>query len=167
MVEREPEKGESILQRWVGSWVEFHYAASSAEVTPHGELIPGPAETRLGTCRLEAIGERGIEAFIPDPEERRTLFIPWNSVLLVRGPSRPEMEREESRITEESDSPHNRQELMEQLTSAQTPSEIAEARAVAESWMASHPSDGDVRAAYDQLKSQHSEDTDLEEGSPT
>jgi hypothetical protein len=167
MVEREPEKGESILQRWVGSWVELHYAASSAEVTPHGELIPGPPETRLGTCRLEAIGERGIEAFIPDPEERRTLFIPWNSVLLVRGPSRPEMEREESRITEESDSPHNRQELMEQLTSAQTPSEIAEARAVAESWMASHPSDGDVRAAYDQLKSQHSEDTDLEAGSPT
>jgi hypothetical protein len=77
------------------------------------------------------------------------------------------MEHEEQRLTEEGGHPHNRQELMEKLASAQTPSEIAEARATAESWLTSHPSDGDVRAAHDQLKPQHSKDTDLEEGSPT
>ena len=50
---------ESLLQRWVGSWVELHHAASSAEITPHGEMISGPAESRVGTYRL-----------VPDPRPK-------------------------------------------------------------------------------------------------
>ncbi|MDQ3965454.1 MAG: hypothetical protein M3246_03215 [Actinomycetota bacterium] len=157
------EARESILQRWVGSWVELHYAASSAEVTPHGAIVTGPPETRVGAYLLEAVDDRGIEAFIPDPHERRTIFVPWNSVLLVRGPSREELEQAER--TEEAG--RERQELMDQLASARTSSEIADAKAAADSWLADHPSDGDVRAAREQLETRSPDDADLEEGSPT
>ncbi len=159
-----PETRESVLQRWVGDWVELHYAASSAEVTPHG-IIAGPPETRVGMYLLEAIDDRGIEAFIPDPDERRTIFVPWNSVLLVRGPSREELERSER--TEEGGPPRDREELMDQLSNAQTPSEIADAKAAADSWLATHPEDGDVRLVRERLESHPPDDTDLEEGSPT
>jgi hypothetical protein len=159
------EAREAILQRWVGSWVELHYTASSAEVTPHGAIVTGPPETRVGAYLLEAVDDRGIEAFIPDPDERRTIFVPWNSVLLVRGPSREELEQAEQ--TEEGSPPRERQELMDQLASAQTSSEIADAKAAADSWLATHPSDGDVRAAREQLETRSPDDVDLEEGSPT
>lgn len=147
------ETRESILQRWVGSWVELHHAASSAEITPHGEMISGPAESRVGTCRLEAIDERGIEAGILNPDERRTIFVPWHSVLLIQGPSREELQREQDQPeqTEEAAPSHRRQELMDLMSSAGTPTQVAVARAAADSWLADHPSDGDVRAARDQL----------------
>jgi hypothetical protein len=144
-----PEKRESIVQIWVGTWVELHYAASSAEVTPHGE-ISGPAETRIDTCRLEAVDEKGIEASLPDAGERSTLFIPWHSVLLIQGPSRQEMEQEQSEQTAEA-SPARRQELMDLLGSAGNSTQVAVARAAADNWLASNPSDGDVRSARDQL----------------
>ena len=44
-----------------------------------------------------------------------------------------------------------RQEVMELLAGAGTPTEIAVARAAADSYLASDPSDGDVRAARDRL----------------
>jgi hypothetical protein len=113
-----PEKRESIVQSWVGTWVELHYAASSAEVTPHGE-ISGPAETRIGACRLEAVDEKGTEASLPDAGKRSTLFIPWHSVLLIQGPSRQEMEQDQSEQTAEA-SRARRQELMDLLASAET-----------------------------------------------
>jgi hypothetical protein len=144
-----PEKRESIVQSWVGTWVELHYAASSAEVTPHGE-ISGPAETRIGICRLEAVDEKGIEASLPDAGKRSTLFIPWHSVLLIQGPSRQEMEQDQSEQTAEA-SPARRQELMDLLASAGNSTQVAVARAAADSWLASNPSDGDVRSARDQL----------------
>ncbi len=53
--------------------------------------------------------------------------------------------------TEEGDAPSRRQELMDLMTSAGTPTQVAVARAAADSWLANHPSDGDVRAARDQL----------------
>ncbi len=147
------EAGESILQRWVGSWVELHHAASSAEITPHGEMISGPAESRVGTYRLEAIDERGIEAGILNPDERRTIFVPWHSILLIQGPSREELQRDQDRPeqTEEAAPSHRRQELMDLLANAGTPTQVAVARAAADTWLADHPSDGDVRAARDQL----------------
>ena|SRR5918911_5779015 len=155
---------ESILQDWVGNWVELHYVASSAEVTPHG-IIAGPQETRVGMFLLEAIDDRGIEAFILDPDERRTIFVPWNSVLLVRGPSRDELEQSEQ--TEKDEPARDRQEIMDQLAEARTSSEIDEARAAADDWLAAHPEDGDVRVARERLESNYPEDTDLEEGNPT
>ena len=141
----------SILQRWVGSWVELHHAASSAEITPHGEMIVGPAESRVGTYRLEAIEEKGIEASILNPDERSKIFVPWHSVLLIQGPSREELEREQSEQAEEAAPSHRRQELMDLLASAGTPSQVAVARAAADSWLANNPSDGDVRAARERL----------------
>jgi hypothetical protein len=154
---------ESILQGWVGNWVELHYVASAAKVTPHG-IIAGPQETRVGTFLLEAIDDKGIEAFILDPDERRTIFVPWNSVLVVRGPSREELEQSEQ--TEEDEPARDRQEIMDQLAEARTLSEIDEAKAAADDWLATHP-DGDVRLARERLESDHPEYTDLEEGSPT
>ena len=155
---------ESTLQDWVGNWVELHYVASSAEVTPHG-IIAGPQETRVGMFLLEAIDDRGIEAFILDPDERRTIFVPWNSVLLVRGPSREELEQSEQ--TEKDEPARDRQEIMDQLAAAQTPSEIDEARAAADEWLAVHPEDGDVRIARERLEPNHPEEMNLEEGNPT
>ena len=45
----------------------------------------------------------------------------------------------------------DRQELMDLLTKAGTPIEVAVARGAADSYLASNPSDGDVRAARDHL----------------
>jgi hypothetical protein len=147
------ETRESILQRWVGSWVELHHATSSAEITPHGEMISGPAESRVGTYRLEAMNERGIEAGILNPDERRTIFIPWHSVLLIQGPSREELQQDQDQPeqTEESAPSHCRQELMGLMANARTPTQVAVARAAADTWLTDHPSDGDVRAARDRL----------------
>ena len=142
---------ESILQRWVGSWVELHHVASSAEITPHGEMITGPTESRVGTYRLEAIDARGIEASVLDPGGRRTIFVPWHSVLLIRGSSPEELERERVEQPEEGGDPSRRQELMDLLASAGTPTQVTVARAAADSWLASNPSDGDVRMARDRL----------------
>ena len=142
---------ESILQRWVGSWVELHHAASSAEITPHGEMVAGPAESRVGTYRLEAIGDKGIEASILNPEERSTSFVPWHSILLIQGPSHQELDRDQSEQTEEATPSHRRQELMNLMANAGTPTEVAVARAAADTWLADYPSDGDVRAARAQL----------------
>ena len=150
-MDRGPEARESVLQHWVGSWVELHYAASSAEITPHGEMIAGPTESRVGTYRLEAIDDRGIEVGMLDPDERSTIFVPWHSVLLIQGPSREELERDRSGQTEEDPPSHRRQELMNLLASAGTPAQVAAARAAADSWLASNPSDGNVRAARDRL----------------
>ena len=166
-MDRGPETSESILVRWVGNWVELHYTASSAEVTPHG-AIAGPPETRVGMYLIEVVDDRGVEAFIPDPDESRTIFVPWNSVLLIRGPSREELEREQSERTEEGDPSRNRQQLMDRLASAQSPSEVDGAIAAADDWLADQPSDGDVRIARDQLQeAQPPNEEDLEEGNPT
>jgi hypothetical protein len=161
---RKSEAKESILEGWVGNWVELHYVASSAEATPHG-ILAGPQETRVGMFLLEAIDDRGIEAFILEPDERRTLFVPWNSVLLVRGPSREELEQSEQ--TEEGEPSRDRQEIMKQVAAARTPSEIDEAKAATDEWLATHPEDGDVRVARDRLELDHPEEMDLEEGNPT
>lgn len=62
-----------------------------------------------------------------------------------------EPQREQAEQTEEAASSHRRQELMDLMASAGTPTEVAVARAAADSWLASNPSDGDVRAARDRL----------------
>jgi predicted ester cyclase len=52
---------------------------------------------------------------------------------------------------EEASPSRARQELMERLANAGTPAEVAIAKAAADSWLATHPSDGDMRMARDQL----------------
>ncbi len=152
-----PETEQSVLQSWIGNQVELHYMASSAEVTPHG-VIAGPAETRVGTYLLVAVDDKGIEAVIPDQEEKSTIYVPWHSVLLIQGLSREDLESDESEQNEVASEQakvasvqHDRQDLMNRLANAGTPTEVAIARAMADSWLASNPSDGDVRMARDQL----------------
>lgn len=63
----------------------------------------------------------------------------------------PQREQDGPEQTEEGSDPFRRQELMELLASAGTSTEVMVARAAANSWLADNPSDGDVRAARDQL----------------
>ncbi len=60
-----------------------------------------------------------------------------------------ESQREQAEQAEEA--PARRQELMDMLASAETPTEVAVARAAADSWLTNNPSDGDVRMARDHL----------------
>ena len=61
-----------------------------------------------------------------------------------------------------------RRELLNRLASAQTPSEVADARTAADSWTADYPDDGGVRQARERLSPRDpEEDLELEEGSPT
>ena len=99
---------------------------------------------------MEAIDDKGIEASSLNPDERSTTFVHWHSVLLIQGPSREELDREQPEQTEEAD-PARRQELMVLMTSAGTPTQVAVARTAADSWLADHASDGDVRGARDRL----------------
>jgi hypothetical protein len=57
---------------------------------------------------------------------------------------------------------------MDRLIRARNESEVAATLAAADDWLAANPSDGDVRAARDQLReAMPQDDTELEEGSPT
>ena len=68
---------------------------------------------------------------------------------------------------EEDNQRQGRQELMDRMADARTPTEVASARDAADSWLAANPGDGDVRLAREQLGTDPEEDLELEEGSPT
>lgn len=140
-------------------------------VVEEGQVLKGQLETRTAAFYLRAYSNFGIEV-TKRPERGNEIFMPWGAVLAIWGPSREDLEQnargavERSEPTEEGSLPQDRQELMNLLGSARTPSEIANARAAADSWLVTHPSDGDVRLAREQLGSAYPEE-DLEEGSPT
>jgi hypothetical protein len=140
-------------------------------VVQEGQVLKGQPETRTATFYLRAYSDFGIE--VTERAERgNEIFMPWSAVLAIWEPPREDLERnsweavERSERTEESGLPQDRQELMNLLGSARTPSEIANARAAADSWLATHPGDGDVRLAREKLESAYPAE-DLEEGSPT
>ncbi|PLS83572.1 MAG: hypothetical protein CYG60_21780 [Actinobacteria bacterium] len=62
-----------------------------------------------------------------------------------------EPEQDQPDLTEQAAPSVDRQELMSLLANANTATEVAVARGAAESYLASNPSDGDVRTALDQL----------------
>ncbi len=62
-----------------------------------------------------------------------------------------EPQRVQAEQTEEPTSSHRREELMDLMASAGTPTQVAVARAAADTWLADNPSDGDMRAARDRL----------------
>ena len=140
-------------------------------VVEEGQVLKGQPETRTAAFYLRAYSNFGIEV-TKRPERGNEIFMPWGAVLAIWGPSREDLEQnargavERPEPTEEGSLPQDRQELMNLMGSARTPSEIANARAAADSWLATHPSDGDVRLAREQLGSAYPEE-DLEEGSPT
>lgn len=51
---------------------------------------------------------------------------------------------------------------MNLLADAETPSEAADAKAAADGWLLTHPSDGDVRMAREQLEDRFPDDQDSE-----
>lgn len=143
------------------------------QVVEEGQVLKGQLEARTAAFYLKAYSTFGIEVS-KGAERGNEIFIPWGAVLAIWGPSREDLEqtirddteREWSQPAEEVRPPRDRQELMERLSIARTPSEVANARAAADIWLATHPGDGDVRLAREQLRPAYSEE-DLEEGSPT
>ena len=142
------------------------------QVVEEGRVLKGQLEARTAAFYLRGHSNFGIE--VAKTAERGTeIFIPWGAVLAIWGPSREDLERnarepserEWPAQTEEGGPPRDRWELMGQLGSARTPSEVANAKAAADDWLAAHPGDGDVRLARQQLRVAYPAE-DLEEGSP-
>ena len=73
------------------------------------------------------------------------------ATIALPGESRPDAAEEPGRAEEAAPIADHRRELMDLLASASTPTEVAVARAAADSYLASDPSDGDVRMARDRL----------------
>lgn len=164
-----------LIDSWLGNAVVVEYMGGQlleesvlVRVGAGDATAEVPQKVKISTFILENYNQFGIEVRpqgTPEP-----YFLSWAAVLAIAGaegePSEPREERSQS-SEEAAGAPRNRQELMDRLGSARTPSEIANARADADSWLATHPSDGDVRVARERLEANYDEDVDLEEGSPT
>ncbi len=155
-MEQRGERVAPIMTEWLGEWILVRYwggpkiNADDAESNAPDYVASGPAEARQTMTLLEEVGNWGITVRHADDPPDVTSFLPWSAVMMMRGPSREAMEREQAEQTEEAD-PARRQELMDLLASAGTPTEVEVARAAADTWLASNPSDGDVRVARDHL----------------
>lgn len=144
------------------------------KVVGEGEVLASQPEARTATFWLRAYNNFGIEV-TPTEEYSNHIFLPWGAVLKIHGQDRLELEQAEreamgqnqQRDTEDIASSPDRQEAMDLLANAETPSEAAEAKAAADGWLLTHPSDGDVRMAREQLEDHFPEDPDPEEASPT
>ena len=79
----------------------------------------------------------------PTEPERRTVGF------AVKDPEEAATEAREQ--TEQAAPSIDRQELMDLLANASTPTEVQVARAAANTWLGNNPSDGDVRVARDHL----------------
>jgi len=142
------------------------------QVVKEDEVLTGQPEARTATFWLRAYNNFGIEV-TPTDEPKDHIFIPWGAVLRIWGPDRPELEQAEREAmqqeqpegSEETALSPDRQEVMDVLANAETPSEAADAKAAADGWLLTHPSDGDVRMAREQLEARFPDDA--EETSPT
>lgn len=142
------------------------------QVVEEGRVLKGEPEARTAAFYLRGYSSFGIEV-AKTAERGSEIFLPWGAVLAIWGPSRDDLERHAREATEQpertgEDVPplRDRWELMNRLGSARTPSEIANAKAAADEWLAAHPSDGDIRLAGERLRAPYPEE-DLEEGNPT
>lgn len=142
------------------------------QVVEEGRVLKGEPEARTAAFYLRGHSNFGIEVS-KTAERGSEIFLPWGAVLAIWGPSREDLERhareateQQERTGEDDHPPRDRRELMSRLGSARTPSEVANAKAAADEWLAAHPSDGDVRLARERLRAPFPAE-DLEEGSPT
>ena len=144
------------------------------QVVEEGRVLKGEPEARTAAFYLKGHSNFGVEV-AKTAERGSEIFLPWGAVLAIWGPSREDLEhhareateREQpERIGERGGPPRDRRELMNRLGSARTPSEVANAKAAADDWLAAHPGDGDVRLARERLPTAYPAE-DLEEGSPT
>lgn len=123
---------DNLIELWLGRRVVVQHLAATPD-----ERRPAAKREEMFLAAYNVMG-----AEVQRSVEDVPLFIPWSAILSVRGPSRGDIERER----------RERQELMDQLSNAQTSSEMDKARAAAEGWLSTHPADGDVRLARDQLE---------------
>jgi hypothetical protein len=143
------------------------------QIVEEGRVLKGPPEARTAAFYLRGYSDLGIEVSRMG-ERGNAFFIPWGAVLAIWGSSREDLERtareatdqEQPMLTGGGEPPRHRRELMSQVGGARTPSEVANARAAANNWLAAHSDDGDVRMARERLQAEYPEE-DLEEGSPT
>ncbi len=136
----------SLAELWVGRRVVIQHLAGTPD-----EEQPVAKKEEMFLATYNALGAEAQRS-----AEEAPLFMPWDAILSIQGPSREDLERERQ----------DRQELMDRVAGAETESEVEDARTAADSWLSAHPSDGDVRLAREQLQAEYPEE-DLEEGSPT
>ncbi len=168
-MDRRQRSGE--LDRWLGKLVFIRYMGSSDPSKEHIEqmgedqnfTLTGPLQVVQHLALLETYDQFGIKVRSP-VEESRPFFLPWGAVLYIY--SSPEAEQgqppgqDQQEGTEETVPSPDRQELMDLLASAETQPQVAVAKAAADSYLATHPSDGDVRMAREQLEARFPADSE-------
>lgn len=176
-MDRNPEQRD-LVDLMLGRQVAIKYVSGPDitddnvdQVVDEGRILGGQPEARTATFYLKAFSNFGIEV-TREAKPGNDIFIPWGAVLAIWGPSRESLERgdqylEQPQPSGEGGLPRDRRELMDQLSSARTPSDVTKARAAADKWLATHPGDGDVRLARERLQQSAYHEEDLEEGSPT
>ncbi len=167
-----------LVETWLGSTVFVEYVGGQPlegdvlrGIAAEDSTAEAPQRVKTSFLVLENYNQYGIEVrFRGDVEPH---FLPWGAVLRMAEAEggtpegSEEAPRERLEEMQEAEPPRDRQELMDRLANARTPSELANARTAADSWLAANPGDGDVRLARERLGVEPEEDLDLEEGSPT
>ena len=179
-MDRDPAE-RTLVDLMVGYQVVVEYMAGPKltddnfdKVISESEVLASQPEARTAAFWLTAYNNFGIEV-TPTEEYSNQIFLPWGAVLKIHGQDRLELEHAEREAmsqdqqqgTEDIALSPDRQEAMDLLANAKTPSEAADAKAAADGWLLTHPSDGDVRMAREQLEDRFPDDTDSEEASPT
>lgn len=161
----------SLVDLMLGDKVIIEYLAGPMttddnfdQVVDESEVLTGQPVARTAAFWLRAYNDFGIEV-TPTEERKDYIFIPWGAVLGIWGPDRPELEQLEREAvqqnqledSEQATPSPDRQEVMDLLANAETPSEAADAKAAADEWLLTNLSDGDVRMAREQLEARFPE----------
>lgn len=167
-----------LVETWLGNTVFVEYVGGQPlegevlrRIAAEDSTADTPQRVKTSFLVLENYNRYGIEVrFRGDAEPH---FLPWGAILRMaeaEGASPEGSEEAPSERTERMQGevpPRDREELMDRLADAQTPSELASARTAADDWLTANPGDGDVRLARERLGAEPEEDLELEEGSPT
>ena len=98
--------GETVLTKWVGHLIVLKYLAGPADPAdpddPKSLAISEP-EARSGIFHFQRFGQLGIEVCNTMEEGmlNRVVFIPWGSVLSIRGTTEAERKQGGGRLTRE------------------------------------------------------------------
>ena len=171
-----------LVDTWLGNTVFVEYIGGQplegearCGITAEDSTAHNPQRVKTSFLVLENYNQYGIEVQFRGYAEPH--FLPWGAILRMAEAEEgtpegsEESPREWAEQAEEDSLPRDRQELMDRIADARTPTEVASARDAADSWLAVNPGDGDVRLAREQLgkdpEKDLEEDLELEEGSPT